>query len=122
MTVNPDPDRSARLLLAAAALRGTLAGAARAVITWLIEDTCANRQGLTWDSLALLTDLAIPARRARLAAPGRTASGTSTSTSTSSFSQPARALIPHRARAATGPGHRPRCPLPGHRARRWLPS
>ena len=33
-----DPDRSARLQLAAAALRGILAGAARAFITWLIEE------------------------------------------------------------------------------------
>lgn len=35
---NPDPDRSARLQLAAAALRGILAGAIRAFITWLIEE------------------------------------------------------------------------------------
>jgi hypothetical protein len=30
-------DRAERLQLAAAALRGTLAGAARAIATWLIE-------------------------------------------------------------------------------------
>jgi hypothetical protein len=35
---SPDPDRSARLQLAAAALRGILAGAARAITTWLIEE------------------------------------------------------------------------------------
>jgi hypothetical protein len=35
---SPDPDRSARLQLAAAALRGILAGAARAITNWLIEE------------------------------------------------------------------------------------
>jgi hypothetical protein len=35
---HPEPDRSARLQLAAAALRGILSGTARAVITWLIEE------------------------------------------------------------------------------------
>jgi hypothetical protein len=34
----PDPERSARLQLAAAAVRGILAGAARAIVTWLIEE------------------------------------------------------------------------------------
>jgi hypothetical protein len=34
----PDPDRSARLQLATAALRGILAGIARAFVTWLIEE------------------------------------------------------------------------------------
>jgi hypothetical protein len=38
-TSPPDPGltRAERLLLAAAALRGALAGAARAIITWLLD-------------------------------------------------------------------------------------
>lgn len=38
MTTDPNPDRSAKLQLAAAALRGILSGAARALITWLVEE------------------------------------------------------------------------------------
>jgi hypothetical protein len=38
MTPNQDPNRSEKLLLAAAALRGILSGAARAIIAWLIEE------------------------------------------------------------------------------------
>ena len=39
MTTPPDPrlSHNERLLLAAAALRGALAGAARAIITWLLD-------------------------------------------------------------------------------------
>ena len=39
MTTSPDPDltRAERLCLAAAALRGALAGAARAITTLLVE-------------------------------------------------------------------------------------
>jgi len=37
MTTPPSLTRAERLLLAAAALRGALAGAARAIITWLLE-------------------------------------------------------------------------------------
>jgi hypothetical protein len=37
MTTTPSLTRAERLLLAAAALRGVLAGAARANITWLLE-------------------------------------------------------------------------------------
>lgn len=37
MTPTPELTRAERLLLAAAALRGALAGAARAVTTWLLE-------------------------------------------------------------------------------------
>lgn len=37
MTTNANLARSERLLLAAAALRGVLSGAARAIIPWLIE-------------------------------------------------------------------------------------
>ena len=39
MTTRPDPDltRAERLQLAAAALRGALAGAARAITTWLLD-------------------------------------------------------------------------------------
>ena len=39
MTTRPDPDltRAERLQLAAAALRGALAGAARAIATWLLD-------------------------------------------------------------------------------------
>jgi hypothetical protein len=39
MTITPAPKltRAERLQLAAAALRGVLAGAARAIITWLLE-------------------------------------------------------------------------------------
>lgn len=39
MTTPPDPGltRAERLLLAAAALRGALAGAARAITTWLLD-------------------------------------------------------------------------------------
>jgi hypothetical protein len=39
MTTPPDPSltRAERLLLATAALRGVLAGAARAIITWLLD-------------------------------------------------------------------------------------
>ena len=36
-TTNTSLTRAERLVLAAAALRGVLAGAARAVITWLLE-------------------------------------------------------------------------------------
>ena len=35
---SPDRDRSVRLQLAAAALRGILAGAIRAITIWLIEE------------------------------------------------------------------------------------
>jgi hypothetical protein len=38
MNTDPNPDRSAKLQLAAAALRGILSGAARALITWLVEE------------------------------------------------------------------------------------
>jgi hypothetical protein len=38
MTTDPNRTRSERLLLAAAALRGVLSGAARAIVTWLIEE------------------------------------------------------------------------------------
>jgi len=40
MVTNPkqNPDRSEKLLLAAAILRGLLSGAARAFISWLIEE------------------------------------------------------------------------------------
>jgi hypothetical protein len=37
MTTTPSLTRAERLLLAAAALRGVLAGAARAIIAWLLE-------------------------------------------------------------------------------------
>lgn len=37
MTATPSLTRAERLLLAAAALRGAMAGAARAIITWLID-------------------------------------------------------------------------------------
>ena len=39
MTTPPAPEltRAERVLLGAAALRGVLAGAARAIITWLLE-------------------------------------------------------------------------------------
>ena len=38
MATTQNQSRSERLLLAAAALRGVLSGAARAVVTWLIEE------------------------------------------------------------------------------------
>jgi hypothetical protein len=38
MPTTPSLTRAERLLLATAALRGTLAGAARAIITWLLEE------------------------------------------------------------------------------------
>lgn len=37
MTRTPGPTHNERLLLAAAALRGALAGAARAITTWLLD-------------------------------------------------------------------------------------